>query len=244
MTVNAKLSSTNWAEQAMNWPLLGILNSGQKNILQKSESDLVRKIYEEMKADPVEGDWCLMVKKDFEESNLQLDDDQVRLMDGQRYKMLIKKSVRDSSFIFFKEKQANHQKGMLLDHEDLTKPQQYLTTNKLTNKQIALLFNLRCESVWGIRDNFHHLYQDRMCQLCFTELDTQKHTLQCSTLLKHMKRNTDIQYEDIYGELQDQIPVTILYFALLELRERLLTGGVGLPRQSNSRLSDIIVNSV
>ena len=55
---------------------------------------------------------------------------------------------------------------------------------------------------------------------------------------------SNIQYEGIYGELQDQISVTILYFALLELRERLLTGGVGLPRQSNSRLSDIIINSV
>ena len=93
-----------------------------KNILQNSESELVRKIYEDMRADPLEGDWCLMVQKDFEESNLQLNDDQVRQMDNQQYKMLIKKSLRDSSFIYFKEKQANHQKGSLLEHEYLTEP--------------------------------------------------------------------------------------------------------------------------
>ena len=200
-----------------------------KNILHKSESELVRQVYDEMKADPIEGDWCLMVKKDFEESNIQLNEDQVRQMDHQQFKTLIKKGVRDSSFIHFKEKQANHQKGRFLEHEDLTKPQPYLITNKLTNKQIGLLFNLRCQSVWGIRDNFHNLYEDRMCQLCFIEVDNQKHILLCSTLMKHMKTNSDIQYEGIYSELQVQIPVTILFSALLELRERLLTGGAGLP---------------
>ena len=51
-----------------------------------------------------------------------INDDRVRQMDNQQYKMLIKKSVSDSSFIYFKEKQANHQKGSLLEHEDLTEP--------------------------------------------------------------------------------------------------------------------------
>ena len=147
-----------------------------------------------------------MVKKDFEESNIQLNEDQVRQMDHQQFKTLIKKGMRDSAFIHFKEKQANHQKGRFLEHEDLTKPQPYLTTNKLTIKQIGLLFNLCCQSVWGIRDNFHNLYQDRMCQLCFVEVDNQKHILLCSTLMKHMKTNSDIQYEGIYSELQVQIP--------------------------------------
>ena len=86
-------------------------------------------VYEEMKADPLEGDWCLFVQKYFEESNLQLSDDQLTQMDNKQYKILIKKTVRESSFIHFKEKQENLQKGSLLEHEDLTKPQLYFTTN-------------------------------------------------------------------------------------------------------------------
>ena len=43
-----------------------------QNVLQKSESELVRKVYDKITADPVKGVWCLIVGKDFEESNLQL----------------------------------------------------------------------------------------------------------------------------------------------------------------------------
>ena len=132
-----------------------------------------------MKADPIESDWCQLILKNFKESNIQINEDQVRQMDQTQYKLLIKKSVRDAAFIHFKEKQAHHQKGRMLEHECIIGPKKYLIRNQLTNKQTSLLFNLRCQSLWGIRENFHNLYQDRSCQLCFVELDTQKHISQC-----------------------------------------------------------------
>ena len=124
-----------------------------------------------MKADPLEGDRCLMFQKDFEESNLEVNDEQVRQMDNQPYTLLIKKvCVTHHSFNSRRNKQTIRKE--VYWNMKITKPQQYLTTNKLTNQQVGLLFNLQCQSVWGIRDNFHNLYQDRMCQLCLTKLDT------------------------------------------------------------------------
>ena len=79
-------------------------------------------------------------------------------MDPINYKALIKSRVRDNTYIKLKEIQAGHEKGSLLVHKDLLNPQDYLKTNKLNNKQVGLLFNLRCQSLNGIRDNFHKLY--------------------------------------------------------------------------------------
>ena len=46
--------------------------------------------------------------------------------------------------------QANHEKGKYLHHENLVRPQKYMTTIELNNKEVSLLFNLRCQSVSGV----------------------------------------------------------------------------------------------
>ena len=127
-------------------------------------------------------------------SNCVLSDDQIRQMSPVDYKALIKGKIRDWAFIQFKERQAGHKKEKLIEHNNLLKPQRYLTTNLLTNEQVSLLYNLRCESVWGIRNNFHRQYQDIKCQHCMTEIDSQSHILQCTVLKKHAgsMQSTDI----------------------------------------------------
>ena len=145
-----------------------------QTILQRPESELIRKVYEAMKADPVPDDWCLMVKNDFEEINLEISDQEIINMDTKSYKTLIKSRVRDYSYIELKELQAGHEKGNKMDHEDLQKPQEYLQTNKLTNKQASLLFHLRGQSINGIRDSFHKQYnRDLQCRLCMSKIDSQ-----------------------------------------------------------------------
>ena len=212
-----------------------------QTILQRSEGELIRRVYVAMKENPLEGDWCQLVEHYFREANLNISNDQIRQMDPTQYKKLIKSSVRDLAFIYFKERQAGHQKGRLLEHENLLKPQKYLITNQLTNKQISLLFNLRCQVVRGIQDNFHNQYVDRRCPLCKLETDSQGHIIQCSTLKKHMKWNQDIKYEHIYGNLQEQVTITLLHSTLLETRDRLLEEGSGLPGLQNSGLADNIL---
>ena len=100
-----------------------------------------------MKADPLKGDWSELVKSDFENFDISLNEDEIRGMDPEKYKSLIKEKVRESEFICFKEMQAGHKKGRQDQHKDLSSPQKYLKTNKLTNKQVILLFDLKCQSV-------------------------------------------------------------------------------------------------
>ena len=106
-----------------------------QTILQRPEGELIRQVYEAMKADPVLDDWCIMVQKDMVEMNLKYSDEDIRNMDPLVYKKIIKETVRAQSFIYFKELQANHEKGKKITHDDHGNPQEYLVTNKLTNKQ-------------------------------------------------------------------------------------------------------------
>ena len=90
---------------------------------------------------------------------------------------------------------------------------------------MSLLFNLRCNSVRGIRANFPNQYfGDLQCRVCLKEQDNQPHILQCTGLRKNINVNSEVLYEHIYGTLEEQIPVTILIFSLLEERDRLLEG--------------------
>ena len=50
-------------------------------------------------------------------------------------KTLIKTEVRKEAFKEFKNMQANHEKGKDLQHENLSAPQSYMTTNMLNNKR-------------------------------------------------------------------------------------------------------------
>ena len=176
-----------------------------------------------MRSDPEKDDWCELVKSDFENINLKMSDLQIQDMNPTQYKSLIKKTVREATFLELKKVQESHQKRSLMHHEDLNSPKSYLVTNKLTNKEISVLFNLRCQSVRGIRENFHRQYYgDLNCPLCHSYVDSQEHALKCSVLMKHIDIDPTVKYEHIYGTIEEQIPVAKLYFSLLKECEKIL----------------------
>ena len=109
-------------------------------------------------------------------------------MDDNQYKTLIKNKVREEALKEFKVMQASHEKGKYLHYEHLTGAQNYLMTNQLNNKEVSLLVNLRCQSVSGVKDNFHQQFRNNlMCELCAKYEDSQEHLVQCHELRKHIK---------------------------------------------------------
>ena len=207
-----------------------------QTILNRPEGELIRNIFEAMRDDPIPGDWCEQVKNDFEKVNLHISEEQIRAMDEEKYKNLIKITVRDEAFKEFKIMQANHEKGKNIHHENLSRTEKYMTTNKLNNKEVSLLFNLRCQSINGIKDNFHQMFKGNLkCDLCAIYVDSQEHLLQCQVLRQHINWNhEEIKYDHIYGSLQQQIEVTKLIHSLLEVRDRLLEEGGSLPGLHNT----------
>ena len=51
-----------------------------------------------MKNNPYKGEWCEVVKKDLENVNIHMNDDQIAAMPVNRYKSLIKRKVRVAVF--------------------------------------------------------------------------------------------------------------------------------------------------
>ena len=194
-----------------------------QTILTRAEGELIRNIFEAMKAEPLPGDWYSLVKEDFKSINLSLTEDEIRDMSPSKYKSIVKKYMREAAFTQLKETQLNHEKGSSSQHENLLKPQKYLLTNKLTSKQKGLLFNLKCQTVRGIRGNFSQMYFGEIqCRLCNSESDSQCHLMLCPVLKRYSSWDQNIKYSDIYGTLDDQVKVTNVLSSLLEIRELLL----------------------
>ena len=141
--------------------------------------------------------------------------------------------IRDAAYITLKEIQAGHDKGRSTHHENLLKPQQYLLTNKITNTQNAFLFNLRCDSEIGIRQNFSTMYfGDLFCRICTLSIYSQRHVMLCPVLNENFTKNQGIKYEFIHETLEQQTEVIKLYPSLMEVREQLLAdkaGGIRAP---------------
>ena len=111
----------------------------------------------------------------------------------------------------------------------MNQAQDYITSSRFSNKEISLLFNLRCQSVRNIKNNFITYYNNKIdCQFkCFEQVDSQEHILKCDTLVtslsdKQKNELVEVKYQDIFGSTYEQFKVTKLFQVLLRNRERLL----------------------
>jgi len=119
--------------------------------------------------------------------------------------------------------QVQHVKVKDILYSNPEKPQLYLTCAEMSNEEVALLFNLRCRSVKGIKDNFHNMYGNHVnCDLCLTEIDNQEHILKCHILKRHVETNASVRYKHIFGDIIQQKEVISCYSTLLAAREELL----------------------
>lgn len=122
---------------------------------------------------------------------------------------------------------SGHGKVKTIAHSNLDKPQEYLTSGKFTNAQRSILFNLRSMRENSFRDNFHAIYQDKKCQLCKFEVDNQEHALSCIILKQNMNHEDKnilqvVKYQDIFGDLDEQLRISKLFQTLIRIKRRLL----------------------
>ena len=159
-----------------------------------------------------------------------------------KYKALIKKSVWNAFFKELQEIKLTHIKVKHIEYENSRKPQKYLTSGKLDNKQTSLLFNLRCRSTNEFRDNQHNLYgKEPLCLLCKKHIDSQENSLGCKSVTEELNTTEkellhSVKYSDLFGGEEEQLQVARAYQIILTTQERLLTNRQrpGLPGPHNS----------
>ena len=109
------------------------------------------------------------------------------------------------------------------------------------NRKCSLLYNLRCNTVKGIRDNFHKQFRGQIkCPFkCPHEKDTQQHVLSCNYLVKHLSDSNklllqNIKYTDLFGTVEEQYNITSIFLILLRIRTRLLDTDQGPACEGNN----------
>ena len=67
-------------------------------IIQRSDGELVKKVYLAQKADPTDGDFCQLVAKDLQMIDLQMTEDQIAVISYFDFKKLVKLKARQAAF--------------------------------------------------------------------------------------------------------------------------------------------------
>ena len=144
-----------------------------QTILKRPKTELTRRIYDAMKDDPRPDDWCEMVRKDFEQVDLSLDDQTISAMTELQYKKLVKEKIRQYAFKELSDLQQTYKKVKNIIFTQFSRPQEYLIHKEFDDEMKTVLYNLRCQSFQGIKENFHNKFQTHECDLCGIERDSQ-----------------------------------------------------------------------
>ena len=196
------------------------------SILQKSSTEMVRKVFEEQKVNTSPGDFCELVSADKDMIELKLSDIEIANMKKEKFRSIVKAKIRQSSFKYLKTIKAGHSKMDRLSYTQFEMAQ-YLNSPLFNSESMKLLLALRTRTVEGIKNDFRGMFADIVCPLQCGETDTIEHILKCSVLRQNHSSDTilqhDIEYEDIFSsEVMKQKQATELFKELLDVRNNLL----------------------
>ena len=172
------------------------------------------------KNNPVKGDWVELLKKDFSDLEIAMDEDLIKSESKTIYKNRLKKHMKSYMFKELKNQQQGHNKINQICYNSL-ETQKYLKIHMLNNHKVFLLFSLRSRNAKQFKANFPYNIDQTCPMVGCNDSDTQEHCLQCAKLWSPSNTvNNHIQYHDIFSEdLTKQVAVTKLFVSLLEKRE-------------------------
>ena len=102
--------------------------------------------------------------------------------------------------------------------------QPYLCSTHLNVKEKELLLSLRLRMT-KTRANYKSMYPDISCNLCGTgATQSDAHLLDCVKIMENcetLSNNHMVEYEDIFGEEEQQIHAARLFANIFEAKERI-----------------------
>ena len=172
--------------------------------------------------DKTKGDWFQSLKKDFEFIKVDMNEDSISQTPKSVYKKTIWSLVKKAAFEYFMNLKKTHTKLDNLTYTQL-KPQAYMSSTHITQKQKELLYVLR-STCYGVKNNFKKLYKnDLTCRFGCTQNEDQYHAFtQCQPILHKLKYLGIIQYNDIFGSTHEQINTIGKLYNIDQLRNHIL----------------------
>jgi hypothetical protein len=169
-----------------------------KNILDRSDNELVKKVYKAQKENSTKGDFVKLVQNDLESIGMTLEDQGLARSSKSTVNKEIKLAIKDAAFKELMKLKSEKKKLKEIEYKKL-ELQDYLNNDSgLTRNESNAIFAIRSKCVKGIRSNFGKLFRSNKCPLnCEddqTPVDTQDHILKCKQL-EH--ENGDFSLENL-----------------------------------------------
>ena len=207
-----------------------------QNILKRPDGEMLKGVYEAQKSNPVRGDWIELVKGDFENMGISLDEAEIQACTKSEFKIKVKSAVKEYVFDKLKKLQEGHSKISNICYKNF-KVQNYMTNHTLNNHEVSLLFSLRSRTASIFKANFPY-NAEQMCPLGCPEVDSQEHCLLCEKLYPKDTRDVSIVYNNIFSDdTTKQAEVVKLFATLLERREDASSSSTG-PSHSSVQGND------
>ena len=151
------------------------------NILQHSDEEMLRKVYNAQKLFPVKDDWIHSVKEDLDILGISFDEEKIKSTKKEAFKKQVNTKIREASHSSLLE----DKKGKLENLSSHYGMKEYLSTDKLSLQHKQLLFNLRTRMVM-VKCNYRRKYEGNLlCTLCDPQAEeSQEHLLICPALLE------------------------------------------------------------
>ena len=109
-----------------------------KEILDRSDNEIIKKVYRCQQSNPSPGDWCQLIAQDFQTINLIMNENTIEGMSMLDFKNIVKTSVRYAAFEELEALKECHNK---VEHNkciNMNNPQGYITSESMTNRQISI----------------------------------------------------------------------------------------------------------
>ena len=113
-----------------------------KEILDRPDSEIVKKIYRCQQENPVPGDWSQLISQDLQDINLIINENCIQSLSVPDYKKLTKTRVRSAAFDELEALKESHIMVQNNTYSNMNNPQGYITSKSMTNRQISILFAL------------------------------------------------------------------------------------------------------
>ena len=184
------------------------------NILQKNETELVRKVYEIQRLNPAKNDICLQFEADLKMCDIQLTNSEISKMKKMKFKKLLNNKLREVAKDYLIRKKSTHSK--LLGMNNSYKLQGYISSSNLSVEIKQLLYKFRTRMV-SVKSNFKSQFgQDLTCRFC-TEEETQSHLLSCNEIIQGVD-TSEVVYEHIFGSTDEQEKVAQVLSKIMKIR--------------------------
>lgn len=201
------------------------------NILRRDDEELVARVYSVQKRKQGKGDWSSIIKQDMEVIELKMSETEIKETGQAKFKKVVRQLVRKAAFKYLQEKKDTHTKIKGIAYKDL-KMQEYLESQLLTFEEASTLFNLRGQTINGIKMCAKTSFQnDPMCKVGCQIEDTIKHVFECPRI--RCEQNSSLS--SVFSSIDKQKEAVTSFMQRMATRTSILeadhtstpTGGAG-----------------